>query len=173
MKTFTIIETTQKTSEIMQEMRSLFKVWSYLSDDEFDKQFPPPQEIATREFLYSVEPDPATLGKSAREADPDMKGITLRERMLLEIQYFKETRNHLDIKGWTICSGSRNSDGGVPCMGLGSGSGEVSVYWYGVDDSDPEFGLRQAVSTSSLIPPTLVSAIKICKENGLTVTKIY
>ncbi|KKT39348.1 MAG: hypothetical protein UW28_C0036G0014, partial [Parcubacteria group bacterium GW2011_GWA2_44_13] len=39
---------------------------------------------------------------------------------LYEAKYFKETGKHLDISNWTLCSGSRYSDGGVPVVG-----------WYG------------------------------------------
>ena len=66
------------------------------------------------------------------EADEDLKnlsanyltkrgitGITLEERLLMELKYFKETGNHLDIADITLCSGSRYSDGRVP-----------EVYWY-------------------------------------------
>ncbi len=150
MKIFKITETNKKTSEIMAEMKSLFPVWSYYDDDELDRDFPPPKEITTREFPYSVEP--AELNVSAKDGDPNMTGITLRERMLMEIQYFKETGNHLDVVGWTICSGSRFSDGGVPCVDFHGAHDEVNVYWYGVDGSDPAGGLRQPVLPSNPFP---------------------
>src|SRR3990167_395185 len=144
-KTFQITEDNRKTSEIMAEMRSLFKVWSYYDDERLNKDFPPPKEITTREFPYSIEP--TELGKSAND-DKDMTVITLRERLLLEIQYFKETDSHLDIKGWTICSGSRNSDGNVPSVDFDPSDDEVKVNWYDLDDSHPMGGLRQAVLPS-------------------------
>src|SRR3989338_3173881 len=40
--------------------------------------------------------------------------ITFEERMLYELKFFKETGKHLDIKNWTLCAGSRDSDGNVP-----------------------------------------------------------
>lgn len=43
-----------------------------------------------------------------------ISGITFNERGLYEAKYFKETRKHLDISNWTLCSGSRDSDGDVP-----------------------------------------------------------
>ncbi len=49
-----------------------------------------------------------------------VSGITFNERGLYEAKYFKETGKHLDISNWTLCSGSRYSDGGVPVVG-----------WYG------------------------------------------
>lgn len=175
-RTFQITETNKKTSEILTEMKTLFKVWSYYDDAELDEQFPPPKKITTREFLYSVEPDPETLGKSVKEADPEMKlGCTLRERLLMEILYFKETDSHLDIKGWTICSGSRSSDGDVPRVCFGPDAGEVRVRGSRVGFAYPEGGLRQAVLSSnsfSSFPLDLQKAIDYCKEHGYTVRKI-
>lgn len=92
-----------------------------------------------------VEPDEKYLGKSTNQADPDMKiGMTLLERMLLEIAYFDETGEHLDVVGWTRCTGSRNSDGRVPSMYWGDGG--VHVGWGLPGDSDSRDGLREAVS---------------------------
>ena len=46
-------------------------------------------------------------------------GITLEERLLYELKYFKETNGkHLDDNNWTLCTGSRHAGGYVP-----------SVYW--------------------------------------------
>lgn len=41
-------------------------------------------------------------------------GITLEERLLYELKYFKEKNKHLDVKHISLCSGSRYSDGFVP-----------------------------------------------------------
>ena|SRR3990167_5478536 len=147
MKTFTIKETKQKTSEILAEMKSLFPVWSYYDDERLDKDFPPPKEITTREFSYSIEP--TELGKSAKEGDPNMTGISLRERLLMEIIYYKETGKHLDIDGWTICSGSRSLDGCVPNVYFAPGHDKVNVDWYHVDGSGPKVGLRHCLQNNS------------------------
>jgi hypothetical protein len=61
------------------------------------------------------------------EADEDLKnlsannlkekgvpGITLEERLLYELKYFRETGEHLDRENITLCAGSRCSDGYVP-----------------------------------------------------------
>ena len=54
----------------------------------------------------------------ARECDGAEKfidvRITLLERLLFELKYFRESGKHLDIKNITLCSASRNTDGGVP-----------------------------------------------------------
>ncbi len=177
MKTFTIKETKEKTSEILDEMRLLFKVWSYKDDSELDKTFPAPKKLTTRHFQYSIEPDAETLGKSAQEGDPEMKGITLRERLLMEIQYFKETGQHLDIKGVTLCSGSRCSGGSVPGVCWGAADAEVGVRACSVDGSSPAGGLRTAVSLSSTSPTSITldsdleQAIELVKKEGFVIYK--
>jgi len=46
----------------------------------------------------------------------NINGITLEERLIYELKYFKETGRHLDIENVTLCSGSRNPGGYVPCV---------------------------------------------------------
>ena len=93
-----------------------------------------------------VEPEQKFLGKSTRESDPDMKiGVTLLERIIFEIIYFTETGKHLDVKGLTFCSGSRDSVGDVPVAGLG-GDGSFEVGYDDLDYSDSGCGIRSAVS---------------------------
>lgn len=134
----------KKTLELLAECKSLFPFWSFYSDEELDKLCPAPKQTTTRKFQENIEPDAETLGKSTNEADPRMKGITLRERIIMELQYFKETNNHLDIKGATFCSGSRDAGGDVP-----------SAYWFGgrfgvsyrdLDGSGSEYGIRSEVA---------------------------
>lgn len=172
MKTIKIKERNLKTSELLQLCKDKFPVWSYYSDKELDKQFPIPKILTEREFQDSVEPDKETLGKSTREVDPECKlVITLRERIIMELEYFERTGQHLDIKGVTFCSGSRNSDGNVPDAYL-SRDGEFRVNYSGLGLSDSDYGIRSAVN---LLPSSLLSldeAIKICKDNGIKVVRL-
>ena len=46
--------------------------------------------------------------------DQNVPGITLLERILLELKFFAETGEHLDRSKITLCIGSRDSAGGVP-----------------------------------------------------------
>ena len=121
-----------KTSDIIKECRELFPIWVY-NEKNIDKEFPPIKKTTTRCFERVVEADEENKNISANEADKKgIKGITLRERLLMELDYFKETGKHLDIDNFTICSGSRYSAGFVPgvyCRVVG-----VCVYWY-----DPRF----------------------------------
>ena len=171
MRTIKIKERNIKTSKLLQLCKDKFPVYSYYSDKELDKQFPIPKILTEREFQDSVEPDPETLGKSTKEADPEMKGITLRERIIMELEYFERTGKHLDIKGITFCSGSRNSDGDVPDACLGDG-GRFEVDYVGIGNSDSGYGIRSAVNLLPSYLLTLDEAIKICKDNGLKVTRL-
>ena len=105
-----------------------------------------------------VEPDKEFLGKSTRQSDPDMKiGITLLERIIFEIKYFTETRNHLDIKGLTFCSGSCNANGRVMDANLNA-NGRFSVDW---GNHQPKSGspllLHQYCQTNRHLIPLLCS----------------
>ena len=160
-----------KTSEIMAQLRAKFSVYSYCDDETLDKDFPAPKESTTRYFADTCEPDEATLGKPASEADKEMKGITLRERLLFELAYFDKHGTHPDIIGWTLCTGSRDAGGVVPYVFLYGA--EVRVLWAYPGFSDPWGGLRSAVSLdTSSSTPSLDEAIKVCKANGLKVVRI-
>lgn len=73
-----------------------------------------------------------------------LKTITLLERQLFELVYFMETGKHLDIQNWTLCSGSRDSDGHVPdARWRGDG---FKVFWSYRDNRNPRLRAREAVS---------------------------
>lgn len=132
-----------KTSDILKLMREKFDVYCYY-EDKIDTEFPAPKVVTTRKFKKTVEPDAETLGKSAIEADPEQKQITLRERLLLELAYYNETGNHLDVVGWTLCSGSRRSGGDVPDVCWDPGTQEVRVDWSDVSHSGSRCGVRMS-----------------------------
>jgi len=77
-------------------------------------------------FRYRQEADEELKNLSANTLKKrGILGCTLLERIVLEFAYYKETRDHLDIKNWTLCSGSRSSDGGVPSANWDGGRFEV------------------------------------------------
>lgn len=124
-----------------------FPKWRY--SDDLDKAVPTNKRTATESYaiwvLAEVEPDAEFLGKSTNQADPSMEiGMTLLERMIFESKYFAETGKHLDVKGVTLCSGSRHSVGGVPSVCLGT-DGKVRVYWCNLDHSSSKLGVRRVV----------------------------
>ncbi|HOK35230.1 MAG TPA: hypothetical protein PLL80_00060 [Candidatus Pacearchaeota archaeon] len=74
-------------------------------------------------FRKVIEPDRELRSLSANNLKKrGIVGITLEERLLMELKYFKETGNHLDRKYITLCSGSRYSNGAIP-----------GVHWDSVD----------------------------------------
>ncbi len=126
----------------------LFPSWKYYGDlnKEISKNIRDTSSHYAVWVRDEIEPDTEFLGKSTREADPNMKiGITNLERIIFEIKYFSETGKHLDVKGITFCSASRDADGDVPGAYLDSDGG-FKVSYDSLDNSDPEYGIRSVVS---------------------------
>jgi hypothetical protein len=117
---------TLKTSEIIAKMEMSFKVDTPYSLYKLDKYFPPVK--TRRKFLYLQEADPENAGKSANDLDQS-KCITLRERLLFELEYFKREGKHLDVNNISLCAGSRHSGGYVPHVDWSSDRREVFVGW--------------------------------------------
>lgn len=95
-------------------------------------------------FRDRIEADEETDNQSADDlASQGAKGITLLERILMELEYFGRTGQHLDIQNVTLCSGSRYRGGYVPraCWG-----GKFCVYWCGVQHRHPDLRARVAGS---------------------------
>lgn len=112
----------------------LFRCWKY-TDESLDEVIIH-EDRAAKNKSYAVwvrdrvEADEELAGKSFNDlANLKIPGITLTEREILEAKYFKETGKHLDISNWTLCSGSRNSDGGVPYAYWDGIGREFCVYW--------------------------------------------
>lgn len=125
----------------------LFPCWKY-TDDDLD---------AIVQSDYTAESGPyAVWFRDRIEADEELKnlsayqlkeegipGITLEERLLMELNYFRETGKHLDIRNITLCSASRYSGGRVPgvyCGGFG-----LKVDWSLPDDARGCLRSRAAV----------------------------
>lgn len=98
-------------------------------------------------FLKIIEADPELKNKSTEILLMEgVKGITLLERLLLELGYFMTTGNHLDIESVTLCSGSRASDGDVPSVRCSADRRTVYVNQYDVSYSYPKLRARAVVS---------------------------
>ncbi len=121
----------KKTSELLAECHALFPVWSCFLDEKLDKDFPP---IKTRyKYKKVIEADKELKSLSANNLKKQgIACITLRERLIMELQYFKETGGHLDIDNWTLCAGSRDSDGLVPHVDSHDGRLDISRYGPGL-----------------------------------------
>ena len=136
-----------KTSELLAKCKEKFAVYCFWNDKDLNRNFPPPVELTTRYFKKNVEADKEHTNKSANDLDKlGVKGITLRERLILESQYFHETGKHLDIGNVTLCAGSRGFDGGVPGVDWGTASRGLCVHWCSPDDRNARLRARAAVS---------------------------
>lgn len=138
-------------NQLLSATRKHCKVWTAYQDDDLDTAILWNKRTTQQTYAVwlpdSIEPPKKYLGKSPNEADPEgLIGVTLLERMLDGFQYFMETKQHLDIRGGTFCTGSRDPDGSVPY-----------VYWFPYDewvyvcdvhpdDSVAGYGLRPAVA---------------------------
>jgi hypothetical protein len=109
------------------------------------------KSVRTTEKTYAIwvrdriEADEENKNKSANDCEKEgLNGITLEERLLLELFYHWRTCKHLDIQNVTLCSGSRGPDGDVPRVYWRDG--ELSVDYDYPDDSDVYLRSRSAVS---------------------------
>ena len=91
-----------------------------------------------RWFREGQESDEELRGNSANDLNRMLiPGITLPELELYGLVYFDETKQHLDLKGSTLISGSRYHGNYVPCASFESGKFSV----YGVDHQTVRPGL--------------------------------
>jgi hypothetical protein len=73
-------------------------------------------------------------------AKRNILGSTCLERLIHGYKYRVKTGKHLDIKNWTLCSGSRYSDGSVPCVFFSDVG--VSVGWCSSSGAFSDFPAR-------------------------------
>ena len=120
-------------SRAWQACKMRFACWSFWGDNpNWDEVVP--RNDRTSEQTYAVrfrdriEADEEFKKLSANFLERQgIKGIILLERMLLELWYHWRTKDLLDIRNWTLCSGSRYMDGYVPdtCWSAGI----FKVHW--------------------------------------------
>lgn len=160
-----------KTSELIAACRALFPVWCWQADEEFDKDFPAPTTATTREFKPNIEADEEHRNKSYDNLlTAGIQGITLRERLIMELQYFAETGKHLDIVNITLCSGSLYRGGYVPSGGWGPDGGRFYVNWDNRDYASGYLRCREVVRTLPASPlEPLVAAENIKKGEKVVV----
>ncbi len=106
---------------LFQRCQERFTCWKY-TDKSLDQMVvrndrDPGNGAYVAWFRDRVEADEELANRSANELQRRaISGITLAERLVLELDYFSRTGKHLDIRSITLCSGSRCGDGGVPCV---------------------------------------------------------
>lgn len=103
------------------------------------------EEPYAKRFRNRVEADEENKSLSADTlCQRNANSITLLTRLLLELWYCWRTGGaHLDLINWTLCAGSRDGDGGVPCVYWGGR--ELRVCYYSPDDARDDIRARSAV----------------------------
>jgi hypothetical protein len=126
-----------------------FRCWWYVKNlnrvipKENDERHPSrgPYAIWVRDC---VEADEVHRNKSASTIrEEDIKTLTALERMYLEALVYHETCKHLDQDNWTLCSGSRDSDGNVPCA---IWNDKFQIDKFLVEEEYPNFRARQVIA---------------------------
>lgn len=116
--------------KLFAKCKELFPSWKYadnLGTVISDRKTTHDYAIWIRDLVNA---DEETSNSSANDlARRGAKGITLEERLVYELKFFKETGSHLDTVGWMFCAGSRYQNGSVPCVGWGNVLGGMIVNW--------------------------------------------
>ena len=104
------------------------------------------------DLQQNEDPDPELAGKSQSDLKKSKKDkvsvghITWLERWFLELVHFLMTWVNMDKNGiWTICAGSLDSHGDVPCIYFSHVNGKVYGSNCFLDDSNAELCARAAV----------------------------
>jgi len=124
-----------------------FTCWKYA--DDLDEAIVKNERISEKSYAIwlrdRVEADEELKNMSANDlTGKNISGITLLERLIYELKFFDETSKHLDVNNITLCVGSRNSGGRVPCVSWYDGRLEVD--WCRPQDADSSFRARAVVS---------------------------
>jgi hypothetical protein len=131
---------------------STFPCWKW-TDEDLDAVVSENDRDPNRGGAYAIwvreraEADEEWKDKSADQLRKrSISGITLLERLLYELKFFKETGCHLDIKNLTLCSGSRYHGGFVPSVHFSEFHGKVHVHWPYPGPADGHLRSREVVS---------------------------
>jgi hypothetical protein len=126
------------------------KVWLNSESDlqaiDLDKEQRDPNRDGTYavSFKASQEADEENANQSANDRQAkNCQDITVLERLWLGLVYFLVTGRHLDERTWTLCTGSRCSDGFVPGVRWVDG---FRVDWFHPDVSHDCLRARSVVS---------------------------
>lgn len=98
-------------------------------------------------FRANWEADEALKNLSADAiTEEQINTSTLKERLFLGDFLYWEYKQHLDIGNWTLCAGSRYSDGSVPSVSWGRDYRMVRVNWHSSDVAYSYLRAREVVS---------------------------
>jgi len=136
--------------KLFDKCKEMFRAWKWTDknlDDVVKSDRNPANAPYAVWFRDRVEADEELKNLSANDLKQrNIPGITLEERLLLELFYYWKTKKHLDINNVTLCSGSRYDGGLVPSVLWNGCSDELFVLWYTPDDASDGLRVREAVS---------------------------
>ncbi|MEK7582485.1 MAG: hypothetical protein AAB452_01325, partial [Patescibacteria group bacterium] len=144
------------TQQAYEKCKERFSSWKY-TDQSLDQAVPRDKDDRTVDngsyvvwCRPRVEADEEHKNLSAKKIAErrDITTMTLLERLLLELWFHYKTSGHLDIKNYTLCSGSRGSGGSVPRVDWYGGYDRLRVYWGSVGDCYDSFRAREVVSVA-------------------------
>ncbi len=123
---------------LFQIAKSRFGAWKNTRDS-LDKEIPTNERhpingsyaILVRDLVEADE-DNQNLSAEFVRARGTLNTETILERIFHELFYYWKIGTHLDLETWTLCSGSRNSDGFVPIVGINRH--EFRIFWVGRTD---------------------------------------
>ena len=134
--------------KLFDQCKELFPVTKYTEDD-LDKIITSDRNAKKEAYAIWI--------RDRVEADEELKNLsaddvkakkliteTLEERLLQELEYFSQTKKHLDEKTATLCAGSRSSDGHVP--GVDWHGDEFHVSWHSSGRCHENLRPREVVS---------------------------
>lgn len=141
-----------RLSDVLKAMtKAGIKWWTYAVNDDLDKIITENVRNPTTAYAIRirerVEADEELKDLSANQLkERGVNCMTLLERAVYGLKYFSETGQHLDIVNYTLCAGSRDSDGHVPRVSFYPHSDDVRVSRWRPDRSGGYLRVRQVVS---------------------------
>lgn len=138
-----------KLNDVVKAMKKCFPVWSYIDDLNKDvieniRQSDRNYAIRIRE---RVEADEELKSLSANQLKQQgVNCMTLLERLVLELKYWSETNQHLDVSNITLCAGSRNRPGRVPHVHWDADDSKLRIDWCNPALAHDHIRARQSVS---------------------------
>ena len=136
--------------KLYDKCKELFRCWKWTdkSLDEVLDQSKSDRNPANGNYAIwvrdRVEADEELRNRSANGLQRDgIQGITLEERLLLELFYYWKTKKHFDISNITLCSGSRCSGGLVPYVRWFRFDDRLYVGWCSPDSADDALRSRE------------------------------
>lgn len=117
-----------RINHVVAVLRELFAVDCYLED--LDSDIKVNDRVADKDYLVFFDKKPEFQVIM-------MPGITILERLLLDLAYLVITDEHLDGQDYTLCLGSRTSVGRIPTVSWGDFRFRLSIYHQDLENTKP------------------------------------